>query len=115
MPGKSPVRNRGGNGRCGVAPIHIAPRTEGVEAHTFEYGVGDGVGGTEVVEFAFYTCSYIIDLMTKEPQKLLAWLGSSKKDLLELPVAVRKFFGHALDYAQRGQQQHTEAGYGHYS
>jgi len=36
--------------------------------------------------------------------KPLFWLGSSKKDLLALPVAVRKFFGHALDTAQHGEQ-----------
>ena len=35
-------------------------------------------------------------------QKPLIWIGSSKKDLLDLPAAVRKFFGHALDFAQRG-------------
>ena len=34
--------------------------------------------------------------------KPLYWLGSSKKDLLGLPPSVRKFFGHALDLAQRG-------------
>ncbi len=34
----------------------------------------------------------------------LFWLGSSKNDLLALPAAVRKFFGHALDTAQRGEQ-----------
>ncbi|MBK6864007.1 MAG: type II toxin-antitoxin system RelE/ParE family toxin [Ideonella sp.] len=34
--------------------------------------------------------------------KPLAWIGSSKKDLMALPVGVRKFFGHALDFAQRG-------------
>lgn len=36
--------------------------------------------------------------------KPLLWLGSSKKDLLALPVDVRKFFGHALDAAQHGEQ-----------
>lgn len=36
--------------------------------------------------------------------KPLAWIGSSKNDLMALPVSVRKFFGHALDYAQRGVQ-----------
>lgn len=36
------------------------------------------------------------------------WIGSSKKDLLSLPVGVRKFFGHALDMAQRGDT-HTAA------
>lgn len=36
--------------------------------------------------------------------KPLAWIGSSKKDLLALPLEVRKFFGHALDFAQRGDK-----------
>jgi phage-related protein len=36
--------------------------------------------------------------------KPLAWIGSSKKDLMALPVDVRKFFGHALDFAQRGDK-----------
>lgn len=36
--------------------------------------------------------------------KPLAWIGSSKKDLMALPVHVRKFFGHALDFAQRGDK-----------
>ena len=38
------------------------------------------------------------------PEKPLAWIGSSKKDLMSLPIEVRKFFGHALDFAQRGNQ-----------
>ncbi|WP_321854387.1 type II toxin-antitoxin system RelE/ParE family toxin [Paraburkholderia tropica] len=37
-------------------------------------------------------------------ERPLLWLGSSKKDLLALPVLVRKFFGHTLDFAQRGEQ-----------
>lgn len=37
-------------------------------------------------------------------ERPLLWVGSSKKDLLELPVSVRRFFGHALDFAQRGEQ-----------
>jgi phage-related protein len=36
--------------------------------------------------------------------KPLEWIGSSKKDLMLLPLEVRKFFGHALDFAQRGGQ-----------
>ena len=36
--------------------------------------------------------------------KSLGWIGSSKKDLMALPLDVRKFFGHALDFAQRGGQ-----------
>ena len=37
----------------------------------------------------------------------LAWIGGSKKDLMALPNAVRKFFGHALDFAQRGAQHNA--------
>ena len=37
-------------------------------------------------------------------EKPLAWIGSSKKDLMALPPDVRKFFGHALDFAQRGDK-----------
>jgi phage-related protein len=40
--------------------------------------------------------------MTLKDEKSLVWIGSSKKDLLALPVGVRKFFGHTLDVAQRG-------------
>ena len=40
--------------------------------------------------------------MSKE--KPLEWIGSAKKDLMALPIRVRKFFGHALDFAQRGEQ-----------
>ncbi|WP_076997628.1 type II toxin-antitoxin system RelE/ParE family toxin [Variovorax sp. KK3] len=42
--------------------------------------------------------------MPVSKEKPLFWLGSSKKDLLTLPVEVRKFFGHALDFAQHGEQ-----------
>jgi phage-related protein len=35
-------------------------------------------------------------------EKPLVWLGSSKKDLMHFPTDVRKFFGHALDFAQQG-------------
>lgn len=41
-------------------------------------------------------------MLSKE--KPLEWVGSSKKDLMALPADVRKFFGHALDFAQRGGQ-----------
>jgi phage-related protein len=37
-------------------------------------------------------------------EKPLIWIGSSKKDLMGLPVGVRKFFGHALHFAQNGEQ-----------
>jgi len=39
-----------------------------------------------------------------DEDKPLLWIGSSKKDLMALPVNVRKFFGHALDFAQHGDQ-----------
>ena len=39
-----------------------------------------------------------------EFEKPLIWIGSSKRDLMELPVPVRKFFGHALHFAQIGEQ-----------
>jgi phage-related protein len=39
-----------------------------------------------------------------EFEKPLIWIGSSKRDLMELPVPVRKFFGHALHFAQIGGQ-----------
>ncbi len=51
----------------------------------------------------YYTCSGIFGFMDDEDKPLL-WIGSSKKDLMALPVSVRKFFGHALDFAQRGEQ-----------
>ncbi|HEY9277491.1 MAG TPA: type II toxin-antitoxin system RelE/ParE family toxin [Methylotenera sp.] len=37
-------------------------------------------------------------------EKPLKWVGSSKKDLLALPASVRRFIGHALDFAQRGDR-----------
>ena len=37
-------------------------------------------------------------------EKSLVWVGGCKKDLMSLPADVRKFFGHALDFAQRGDQ-----------
>jgi phage-related protein len=36
--------------------------------------------------------------------KALIWIGSSKRDLMSLPVGVRRFFGHALNFAQEGEQ-----------
>ena len=36
--------------------------------------------------------------------KPLIWVGSSKKDLLSLPTDVRRFVGHALDFAQHGDR-----------
>ncbi len=42
--------------------------------------------------------------MVGKSEKALAFVGSSKRDLMALPLDVRKFFGHALDFAQRGEQ-----------
>lgn len=42
--------------------------------------------------------------MKDNRERPLLWVGSSKKDLLDLPASVRRFFGHALDFAQRGEQ-----------
>ena len=42
--------------------------------------------------------------MTSQQEKSLVWVGCSKRDLMALPVSVRKFFGHALDFAQRGDK-----------
>ena len=49
-----------------------------------------------------YQFMYNSNLTDKE--KPLIWIGSAKKDLMALPTDVRKFFGHALDFAQRGGQ-----------
>ena len=40
--------------------------------------------------------------------KRLEWVGSSHKDLMALPVAVRRMFGFALSLAQAGDQ-HDDA------
>lgn|SRR5574337_1272913 len=40
----------------------------------------------------------------RDTEKPLVWIGSSRKDLMALPISVRKFFGHALDFAQHGDQ-----------
>ena len=39
-----------------------------------------------------------------DKEKLLEWIGSSHKDLMALPVEVRRFFGFALSLAQAGDQ-----------
>jgi phage-related protein len=40
-------------------------------------------------------------------EKPLFWIGGSKKDLLTLPTDVVRFFGHALDFAQHGDQHNA--------
>jgi len=37
-------------------------------------------------------------------EKPLEWIGSSHKDLMALPIEVRRFFGFALSLAQSGDQ-----------
>ena len=36
------------------------------------------------------------------PKKTLIWIGSSKRDLIAMPIPLRKEFGVALDIAQQG-------------
>ena len=60
-----------------------------------------------------YLFGYNICMVARE--KPLIWIGSSKKDLMALPLKVRKFFGHALDFTQRGDRHDaakTLAGFG---
>lgn len=42
--------------------------------------------------------------MERDSERPLAWVGTSKKDLMALPISVRKFFGHALHFAQIGER-----------
>lgn len=53
----------------------------------------------DVVQYLFW---YIYSVGGSE--KPLFWIGSSKKDLMALPIQVRKFFGHALHFAQIGDK-----------
>jgi len=46
--------------------------------------------------------------MTDQDEKPLIWIGSSRKDLQNLPRDVQRFFGFALDFAQRGEK-HDDA------
>ncbi|MBS0970812.1 type II toxin-antitoxin system RelE/ParE family toxin [Nissabacter archeti] len=42
--------------------------------------------------------------MSQHGEKPLLWIGSSRKDLQTLPKEVQRFFGFALDFAQRGDK-----------
>jgi phage-related protein len=42
--------------------------------------------------------------LTPKEKKTLEWIASSHKDLMALPMDVRKFFGHALNFAQLGDK-----------
>ena len=39
------------------------------------------------------------------PKKTLIWIGSSKRDLIAMPIPLRKEFGVALDIAQQGDRK----------
>jgi phage-related protein len=41
-------------------------------------------------------------LLEPPSKKPLVWIGSSKRDLIAMPVSLRKGFGVALDIAQQG-------------
>jgi phage-related protein len=45
--------------------------------------------------------------MVQDSERPLFWISSSKKDLMALPVLVRKFFGHALHFAQNGERHNA--------
>ena len=42
--------------------------------------------------------------MSRDDEKPLEWIGSSHKNLMALPLAVRRLFGYALSLAQSGDQ-----------
>ena len=44
------------------------------------------------------------NLAMVDQEKPLEWIGSSHRDLMELPTNVRRFFGYALSLAQAGDQ-----------
>ena len=39
-----------------------------------------------------------------QDERPLEWVGSSYKDLMQLPAEVRKFIGYALNFSQQGGQ-----------
>ena len=41
-------------------------------------------------------------LLDPPPKKALIWIGGSKRDLIAMPIPLRKEFGVALDIAQQG-------------
>lgn len=62
------------------------------------------MASTSPPPFCAFHSSYGINYMPLAPERRLFWIGSSKKDLVALPPSIRRFFGHALDFAQHGQQ-----------
>lgn len=59
--------------------------------------------GERSTELILYLNWYKLHHMT-EQEKPLIWIGKSKRDLIALPLDVRKFFGHALGFAQSGDR-----------
>ena len=57
---------------------------------------------------AKYTNIGIICCMHTKPEKPVYWVGSSKKDLKEMPEDVQDVFGYALQQAQSGKK-HPDA------
>lgn len=47
-------------------------------------------------------------MVDSSQEKTLAWLGSSHKDLTEMPAEVQDVFGYALHLAQHGER-HAKA------
>jgi len=43
-------------------------------------------------------------LSVNSEERPLLWIGSSRKDLMQLPTKVRKVFGYALHFAQQGSR-----------
>ena len=52
--------------------------------------------------YLLYLFMYISPMSSSE--KSLKWIGSSHKDLMALPLDVRRFFGFALSLAQAGDK-----------
>jgi phage-related protein len=46
----------------------------------------------------------VYDWVVDSTDRPLYWIGGSKKDLMALPIVVRKLFGHARHFAQVGEQ-----------
>lgn len=53
---------------------------------------------------ACYLYLFIYNVIMNSTEKTLEWVGSSHKDLMTLPMDVRKLFGYALSLAQAGDQ-----------
>lgn len=59
--------------------------------------------GLPASHFRLYMKRYNPNVRVRRLEKPVIWIGSSHKDLMALPIAVRKFFGFALSFARRGE------------